>query len=270
MLDTSHSSQVKLQRARGRGHIGVRRVGETVKVCDLHQSGCAKVMIPRAYGSTTEAVFLNTAGGVTGGDEIAFSAEVGPSSALSLTTQTAERAYASTGAPGQVSIDLTVGQDAHLNWLPQETILFDRSNLRRKTRIDLLGEATLLAIEIVVLGRAAMGETPKQFQLSDHRSIWRNGRPLWIDPLELDADVAAAAAGLGTARAAVTLVYVGRDAEDKPRPHVPGLHSSAWDGRLVVRGAFADLWPLKQALLPYLKTLKATIDGGPLPRVWQM
>jgi len=259
-----------MQRAKGRGHIGVRRVGDAMKVCDLHQSGSAKVMIPRAHGSTAEAVFLNTAGGVTGGDQFAFSAELGPQTVVSLTTQTAERAYASTGEPGQVNIDLTVGQGAHLNWLPQETILFDRSNLRRKTRIDLLGDATLLAIEIVVLGRAAMGENPSGFQLWDQRSVWRNGRPVWIDPMELDADAASAAAGLGCARAAVTLVYVGPDAEDKPRPEASGLLASAWDERLVVRGVFPDLWPLKQALIPYLKTLKATIDGGPLPRVWQM
>lgn len=270
MLDTSQTAHVQMQRAKGRGHIGVRQDSGRVKVCDLHQSGSAKVMIPRAHGSTPEAVFLNTAGGVTGGDEFKFSAELGPQTTLSLTTQTAERAYASTGTAGQIGVDLTVGPGAHLNWLPQETILFDRSHLRRKTRIDLIGDATLLAIEIVVLGRAAMGEQPSQFKLWDQRSVWRDGSPVWIDPMELDADAAGAPAGLGCARAAVTLVYIGADADDRPKPETPGLHATAWDGRLVVRGAFPDLWPLKQALIPYLKTLKATIDGGPLPRVWQM
>ncbi|MEM1301578.1 MAG: urease accessory protein UreD [Pseudomonadota bacterium] len=270
MLDTSQTAAIRMQRAKGRGHIGVRRVGDRVKVCDLHQSGSAKVMVPRAHHSTAEAVFLNTAGGITGGDEFAFSAELGPQTTLSLTTQTAERAYASTGDAGRINVDLTVGQGAHLNWLPQETILFDNAHLRRKTRIDLLGDATLLAIEIVVLGRAAMGETPTRFHLWDQRSVWRNGLPVWIDPMEVDASTAAAAAGLGCARAAVTVVYVGADAEDRPKPTVSGLHATAWDGRMIVRGVFPDLWPLKQALIPYLKMLKASIDGGPLPRVWQM
>ena len=259
-----------MQRARGRAHVGVVRKGPRLGLSDLHQSGCTKVMIPNTYDPVPEAVFLNTAGGVTGGDDLRYSAELGPDAALRLTTQTAERGYASTGPAGTISVDLTVGPGAQLAWLPQETILFNKAHLRRDTRIDLLGNARCLAMEIVVLGRAAMGEVPADFALHDRRQITRNGQPVVLDPVTFDDASARAAAGLRGARAFVTLCYVGDGAEELPKPAQTGLAASAWDGRLIVRGAFADLWPLKQALLPYLTTLMTATNAGPLPRVWQM
>jgi urease accessory protein len=102
------------------------------------------------------------------------------------TTQTAERAYKATGLPARMDVRLTVGPGGWLDWLPQETIVFDRANLDRRTTIDLAPGAGCLALEAVVLGRAAMGETVREIRFRDRREIRRDGAPLWIDPLVVD------------------------------------------------------------------------------------
>lgn len=258
-----------LQRAKGRARIGVAcRADGAVRLCDLHQSGSAKVMVPRVHGPVPEAVFLNTAGGVTGGDHFDYRASVGAGAALRLTTQTAERAYASTGQDGRIDVQVTVDAGAHLDWLPQETILFDQSRLHRRTTIDLRGDATALMLEIIVIGRAAMGEVPQDFQLFDQRDVRRDGQVIWIDPQTVSSETMMAKAGLNGARAMVTLAAFGPQAAQLPIPASADLHHSVWDDRLIVRGLFDDLWPLKQALIPYLSQL--TKDRGGVPRVWQI
>lgn len=249
-----------MQRARGSAHVDFA----AGRLTGLSQSGSAKVMLPRNHGAVPEAVFLNTAGGLTGGDQFEYRASVAEG-ALTLTTQTAERAYASMGNAAEVNIHLSVGAGAALNWLPQETILFDHSALRRRTVIHAAPGARVLALEMVVLGRAAMGETLSRFELYDRREI-SAPEPVWIDALALDEGLMGRAAGLGDARALATLVLWAQDAEDIAAGLVlpDGLALSAWDGRLLIRGAYADLWPLKTDLGPIIKQL----SGGSLPRVW--
>ena len=249
-----------LQRAKGRAHVGF----ESGRLKALSQAGSAKVMLPATHDAVPEAVFLNTAGGLTGGDRFSFSGAVEGGTVM-MTTQTAERAYASTGNDAVVDVSFRVGEGATLYWLPQETILFDQSALKRHTRIDAAQDARVLALEMIVLGRAAMGERLTRFSLLDRREL-HGAAPIWVDALRLDETLLGAAAGLGTARAFATLLFYAPDAEDIARRlTLPGsLALSAWDGKLVIRGAAADLWPLKQALAPVIGQL----TGGRLPRVW--
>ncbi|MEO0484919.1 MAG: urease accessory protein UreD [Pseudomonadota bacterium] len=250
----------KMQRARGVARIGF----DDGRLTTLSQSGSAKVMLPSVHRAMPEAVFLNTAGGLTGGDRFEFSAHV-TGGALLATTQTAERAYASTGAEADVTVSLTVGADATLLWLPQETILFENSALRRRTRIDAAPGARVLALETLVFGRAAMGETLSAFSLNDRRELYAPG-PVWVDAVSLDAAALGQAAGLRDARAIATLLYWAPDAADvlNGLPLPDGCAASAWDGKLVIRAAASDLWPLKRALTPLIERL----SGGVLPRVW--
>ncbi|MEL7299975.1 MAG: urease accessory protein UreD [Pseudomonadota bacterium] len=259
MFDLPQPSQPRaMQRARGRARVAFR--GR--RITGLSQAGSGKVMIPACHGAFPEAVFLNTAGGLTGGDSFAFDASI-DDGALMLTTQTAERSYASTGADARVDVTLRAGPGATLFWLPQETILFDASALRRRTVIEAAPGARVLALEMLVFGRAAMGERLSSFRLMDRRELHADGLQ-WLDALALDARLIGKAAGLRDARAIATLLYWGPDAEDIALDLPPGLHASAWGGKCVIRGAFPDLWPLKTALAPVLRQL----TGGHLPRVW--
>ena len=255
----------RLQRARGL--VSVRLSGGALR--DLRQSGSAKAMLPRVHGGVPEVVLLNTAGGLTGGD--AFEQRVAlDSGAAIVTTQTAERVYASVGGTAEVTTRLSLGPGARLDWLPQETIAFDRSALRRRLDADLAPDASLLICESLVLGREAMGEAVRAIDLRDRREVRRGGRPVWIEPLRITGAVLARGTGalLGGARAIATLALVAPGAEAAiaalGTPH-EGVESaaSAWDGRAVLRMRAAHAAPLRRALARVILALR-----GRLPRVW--
>ncbi|MDE3078626.1 MAG: urease accessory protein UreD [Paracoccaceae bacterium] len=275
MADGSHIS-ARLERARGRAMVGF---GPGGRLRDLHQSGSAKVFLPNMHGAVPEVVFLNTPGGLTGGDRLSFALSLGARARAVATTQTAERAYASAGGQAEVTVDLTLAPGAALDWLPQETILFDRSALSRRLRADVAGDARLLMAETVVLGRAAMGETVRDVALHDWREVRRDGRPVFVEPLRvttptLSAGPAALALADGrAARAFATVALIAPGAEDALGPVRAALSdigveaaASAWNGRAVARLMAADAAPLKRALARILDTLR----GSPLPRVWQI
>ena len=79
-----------------------------------------------------EGVIINTAGGMVGGDHAELAIEAAAGAGVTLTTQSAEKIYRSTGAPTRMDTALRLGPGALLEWLPQETIFFDRCALRRR------------------------------------------------------------------------------------------------------------------------------------------
>ena len=120
-------------------------------------------------------VLINTSGGVTGGDRIDWRLEAGPGAALVATSQAAERVYRSTGGAARIETRLVSAPAPALDWLPQETILFDAGRLERRLEVDMAADAALTALECVVLGRAAMGEVVATGALSDQWRIRRGG-----------------------------------------------------------------------------------------------
>ena len=260
-----------LQRSAGTARIAL----DGGRLTRLEQSGSAKVMLPRCHGTAPEIVFLNTSGGLTSGDRLAFQVRLSDGQSATATTQTAERAYRADGPAAQARVDLTLGRGARLDWLPQETIMFDGAALTRETRVDLAGDADYLGIETVVLGRAAMGERVSRLRLQDRRVIRRDGRLLMLDPLRLDdaalarADGAAMLTGM---RAFAVLMLACQGAGDAlaavrgalNEPGVTGA-ASARDGVLILRCLAADAWPLRRQMIRLIETLRP----GALPRVWQ-
>ncbi len=250
-----------LQRTRGEALVAFGPAG----LARLRQRGSAKAILPRVAGDP-EVVFLNTAGGLTAGDRLAYATEVPPGLRLTATTQTAERAYRAEGGVATVQVSHRVG--GWLDWLPQETILFDHAALHRRTDIDLAPGAGCLALEMVVLGRAAMGETVAQVDVRDTRTIRRAGRPVVVEPLALTpAGLRSGAAGIDGARAFASLVMVAQGAEDAVGPvRALGVAASGFDGRLIVRMMAGDGLPLRRQVAAVLAVLRK----APLPRVWQM
>jgi urease accessory protein len=258
-----------LQRSYGRADVVLGPGGHLQR---LHQQGSAKAIPLVTSGRTSEVTFLNTSGGLTGGDSLALSLALAGGRAIA-TTQTAERAYRSTGPAARVDIRLDIGPGAHLDWLPQETILFDRSHLARRTIVTLAEGASCLMAETLVLGRAAMGESVQSLTLTDWREVRQNGKPLWLDPLRLTADALHGPATLQGARAICTVALIGAGAGDaltalRGALDEPGATAaaSALPGRLLLRIMAADLMPLRRQLIRALAVLR---QGRPLPRVWQ-
>jgi urease accessory protein len=264
----------RLQRADGRAGAVIQAHGGRSVLRDLRQRGCAKAMLPRVSGPP-QVVFLNTSGGVTGGDRLRYDLTAGAGTDVIGATQTAERAYRSPGPAGEVDLRLLAHAGARLTWLPQETILFEGSHLRRRTAVDLAADATYLGLEAVILGRGAMGETPARARLDDLRRIHRAGRLIHEEHLVLGPDALADACALGGARALATLVYAAPDAPDRLGPCRAALEgagcraaASAWGqggaARLVAR-LLGPPAALRRALI------RATValTGRPMPRVWQ-
>lgn len=251
---------------RSRGALAVAWVAG--RLHRLRQEGSAKgIALPGP-----DLVVLNTSGGLTGGDRLTIDLDTGDGARITATTQTAERLYRAAEGQADITITARVGRGSRLDWLPQETILFDGSHARRSTTIDLAADAACLTCETLVLGRAAMGETVARLSLHDTRRITRAGRPVHLDPFVLETTRLGAPAGPADARALCTVVLAAQGAEDATTPAratltEPGVTAAAsgWDGRLVVRLMAADAFPLRRQLVRLLATLR----GAPLPRVWQ-
>lgn len=241
----------------------------------LRQAGSLKVLFPRTAGTAAQAVLVNTAGGITGGDRFSVRASVAPGTALTMTTQAAERAYrAQEGETGRLSTRLTIGEDARFDWLPQETILFQGSALERSLSVEMASGARLLLAEPLVFGRIAMGETLADAWFRDRIDVRRGGERLFLDAMTLTGDVAAHLAHpliAGGAGAMVTLLFVAPEAEAHLAPVRALLPATAGasllrDDVLFVRALAPDSHLLRQSLIPILTRL----IGTHLPRPWML
>ncbi len=268
-------SSPRHQRSHGQASVSLAQVDGAARLGRLRQVGSAKAILPQVHAPVPEVVFLNTSGGLTGGDRLSYALDLGPGTKAVATTQTAERAYAA--GPGQATVDVRfrVGARGHLDWLPQETILYNGASLARQTKVALAPGASCLLLEAVVLGRAAMGETVAQVMLSDRRIVRRDGRLIHLEPANLtDAMLGARAALLGPARAFASIVAIGPDSTDLLVP-VRGVldgadvvgGASALGERLSVRLMASDALALRRRLVVVLGVLRR---GRPLPRVWQI
>jgi urease accessory protein len=251
-----------MQRARGEGRITTQvRDGHT-HVAELFQEGAAKIRLPNTHDRSLQAVLMNTAGGLTGGDRMSWRAEA------------CERIYRSLGTDATVTTGLTAGPGARIDWLPQETILFEGSRLNRRIEIDLAQDATLLAVEAVLLGREAMGEAAMSARLADNWRVRRAGRLIHAEATRLSADPREREnlSLLAGALAFATILYVGADAPRKLEtiralPDRPTIGSSVIGDRLIVRATAASGLALRRGIVPIIATLSG---DGALPRLWNM
>jgi len=245
----------------------VLRVGSRGLV-RMREVGSAKVRLP--FGGS-EAILINTSGGLAGGDRLSLDIGVEGKARLAVTTQAAERAYRSLGAAAEIDVKLSAAAGSTLFWLPQEMILFDGASLSRTIDVDLAADASFLAVESVVMGRKAMGETVARATLRDRWRIRRGGGLVFADDLVFDGAPPRTVATLGAVRAFATIVAVDREPErllDSLRRVIGASGgASAWNGKLVARLAAEDGFELRKALIPALTVLAG---GGPLPKVWSL
>ena len=262
-------------RAQGAARVASKLRDGASRLADLYEQGSAKFRVPRVEGAGLQAVALNTAGGLTGGDHLRFEGIAGAGSRLTLATQTAERAYRA--QPGQVArleVVLRAEAGATLEWLAQETILFDACALSRSLRVEMAEDARLLLVEPVVFGRTAMGETVRQGCFRDSQRVWRGGRLVYADETRIEGPVSdriAAPAALAGNLAYATVIYGAPDAADRLDRvrHLLGEGpggASAFDGLISARIVSPNGHELRGRLLRLLRGFR----DAPLPRVWEM
>ena len=277
MYDAASLSDIgALQRATGELCVTFRRRGEATVLDDLRQAGCLKARFPRIEPDAwTTAVTLNTSGGVAGGDRLDSAFAVAAGGRATITAQAAERFYRALpgGDVARVRTRIAVADGAAMEWLPQETLLFDRCALDRRLCVELANDAWFLGVESLVFGRAAMGERIGQARVRDLIHVVRGGRVLLHDAIRLDGEVDAALqrkAIADGARAVATVVHVAPNAEaalDDVRAALRGVQGgvSAWNVMLLARILAAGGAALRTAVIAVLTMLRAQ---RPLPRVW--
>jgi urease accessory protein len=272
----------RMQRAYGRAEVSFRRQDGATVLDRLYQEGQAKIRLPRTHGRAPEAVFLNTAGGVTGGDLLQSAVNWGAGTKATVTSQAAERIYKSSGEAGRIETRLTVGDGASAEWVPQETILFDRARLTRRISVGIAPSAELLMVETSVFGRSAMGESVRQCAFADHWRIRRGGRLIYADTFRIAGDpdsdglanaeavLSGAATGQG-ATAIATIFLVSPTAEARLSPLREILETvsseagaSSWNGLLVARLMSSSARDLRGDLVHVLQEFR----GAELPRPW--
>jgi urease accessory protein len=266
---------VALQRARGVARVAVRADGPATRLFENYQSGAAKMRFPRHLPEAPlEVVLINTSGGVTGGDHLQHAASAGANARCIVVSQAAERIYRRSTGVARIETKLSVAEGASLDWLPQETILFDRSALSRTLDAEVAPDGRLLAVESIVLGRAAMGEKAESVTLSDSWRVRRGGKLVFADGLRLDGDatkIMANGATGGSAGAVATLLFVAPNAETHLETARSALAStegeggaSAWNGMLVARLIARSAKALRSDLIRLIEALRGTT----MPRVW--
>jgi urease accessory protein len=260
-------------RAVGRVALEVAARSGTTRRLRVSEEGSLRVRCPGSPARELEAVIVNTAGGIAGGDRFALDINVGSGAQLVVTTAAAEKVYRTLDPAATVDVRLAVGPGAALAWLPQETILFDRSRLKRTIEIDLAEDARLILAEAVVFGRSGMGETVAESALFDRWRVRRGDRLIHAEALHLEGAVAeklaqSAVAKGGAALATVLLVPGDEVTASAVRALGPGFRGevgiSAWNGFAVARLCAADGAALRHDLMQVLTVVRDT----PLPRLW--
>ena len=241
----------------------------------VREAGALRMRFPTESTQRLDAVTVNVAGGMAGGDvyDCAFTAEAAAN--LVVTSAAAEKVYRALGEPTLCDVRLRAEAGATLSYVPQEAILFDRARIVRRYDIDLHEDARVIALDAVILGRAAMGERVTSLTWRDSWRLRRGGKLVWADAARVDGDaehlLSAAATGDG-ARAFGTLLYAAKNAASHVEPVREILRNAKaceaavtlFDGLLVARFIAHEGHALRAALISSVSSL----PGGALPRSW--
>lgn len=266
------------QRVKGSAVISFKHEGNMTCLDRLYQQGSAKIRLPKKYDAFSEAVLINTAGGLTGGDQLDWNIKLADKTNAVLTTQACEKSYMASSCTAQISTQITVGEDATCHWLPQETILYEGSSLSRTLEVQLACSSKLIALEAVMLGREAMGETIQHCSFADRWRIYRDGKLIFADDIKLDGEIANIQknqALMASHKAFATLLYCGPEDDEQLKLIADKLQAimqgkfmalSAFNGKIVARFLSQNTYELRADLMPFLKEL----SGNDLPRVWRI
>jgi urease accessory protein len=227
-----------------------------------------------------EAVLVNASGGVAGGDRLEFAITALGNASAAVTSQAAEKVYRALSEPARISTRLKVSEAAKLAWLPQETIVFNRARLSRETQIDLVSGAELLALEWLVLGRAAHGEELAGGHINDSWRVRIDGRLAWADSFRVTDGMfphLRSRALLASSNAIATLVCFGPHPDRRleflrdlaPSPGCQFAATLVGD-LLVARFAADRSCDLRVALRSLLREFDREFGPGPfrVPKMW--
>jgi len=258
-------------RAEGRIALAVAAQGGATRRRRVDEQGSLRVRFPGGGRPELEAILVNTAGGMAGGDRFDIAVTAGEDAQLLVGTTAAEKIYRSLGPATAVTVRLALARGARLRWLPQETILFDRARLARSIDVEMEEGASLLIAETFVFGRSAMGEAVEHGEVADRWRVRLGGKLVFAESLRLGGAIArrlaepAAAAGGCAVATVLSVPGDHRQVEAVRAGDYSGeVGMSCWNGIAVARLCARDGAVLRRDLVAVL----AALDSGPLPRLW--
>ena len=274
-------SDKDLQRANGVGRVVLGSFGGGTRIKDLFQRSPIRIMFPGSgVGTLEEAVLINTAGGIAGGDRLEYGITALANASIAVTSQAAEKVYRALDEPSRITTKLSAHGLAKLAWLPQETIVFNRASINRQTEIEISSGSELLALEWLVLGRAAHGEEVVGGCIIDSWRVKRDGRLVWADTFRSTDNMFShlhRTALLSDYKAIGTLIYFGPQVDAL----LEGLREMALRsgcqcaatlvaGLVIVRFAARLSSDLRWAVCGALQQFSRELGGGPfrVPRMW--
>jgi urease accessory protein len=280
-VNKDRPSDRDLQRADGCGRIILSGSEKGTRIDNVFERSPIRIMFPRTgHRAVEEAVLINTAGGIAGGDRLECSVAALPGASIAVTTQAAEKVYRALYEPARVATRLKAQESAKLAWLPQETIVFNWARLHRSTEVDLFSGAELLALEWLVLGRAAHGEVMVGGNITDSWRVKKDGQLIWADSFRITEEIyphLKRKALLSNHNAIATLIYFGPDLDrrlDFLREIIPSFGctcaATLVSGLVVVRFAAKESSDVKLALRSFLQQFGPELGSGPfrVPKMW--
>ena len=277
MFDADSVSDDQLQRSHGAARLAFANRINRNSIVERYASAPVRILTPSVQGGIPEAVLANTSGGIAGGDTSHVEILVAQNAQALVTGQAAEKIYRSIDMPASIRTVIKIEDDSTLEYLPQESILFDGAKLNRAVNISLGASSCLLLSEMFVLGRWAMKEDFTRGIFLDRWSIDVAGQPIWREGLRVEGGLSSLSSSLGfaNARALATIFYVGANAGE-----VLGLARDAIGpmggativrDMLVVRMLGNEAGVLKQQLGEIISIIRAAALGRPaeVPRVWR-
>ena len=270
-----------LQRADGCGRIVLSGSENGTRIEDVFERSPTRILFPRSGDRPVEeAVLINTGGGVAGGDRLECSVTALPGASIAVTSQAAEKVYRALDDSARLETRLEAREFARLAWLPQETIVFNGARIHRTTEIEVFSGSELLALEWLVLGRAAHGEIWIGGNIRESWRVKKDGQLIWADSFRITDEVFAhlnRKALLSGSSAIATLIYFGPCLNERlellreiiSRLECDGA-ATLVNGLIVVRFAARESSDLKRALRSFLRQFVPEGSSGPfrVPRMW--
>ena len=245
------------------------------QISKFFQSGSAKVFYPKCHDEIKELVLVNTAGGLTSGDEFSYNIDINNESSVFVTTQTAERAYKGLEKSSNIKVELSIDRSSNLYWIPQELILFNNCNLRRDINVNVKGCSNFLLAETTIFGRTAMGEYLEEGTFIDNWRIYEDTKLLHAEALNLIGNIKEQLSKIASTNSGVAICNIfvcGKkflNNEDELKKNIINtetvlLSHSTWNDKLLIRMVAQDAYDLKKIQ----KKLLLCLSNNSLPKVW--
>jgi urease accessory protein len=226
-------------------------------------------------GEVCHLYLVHPPGGLVSGDHLRLDVHAHAGAHALLTTPAATKFYRAREHGTARLVQNLVVDDATLEWLPQETLVFDGARAHAATRVRLSAQARFIGWEVLCLGRPASEELWTQGELRQDFELWRDDEPLLLDRLRLrPGDAPAAPWGFDGQTALGTLMAWPAEVADLEAARAtspPGrIACTLVDGVLLVRTLATQGETARRRLHQVWQQIRPRLLGREAhpPRIW--